>query len=321
VSRHSRIAVGVALVVAAAAIAGVAYAAYAATTSNPTSTITAAPDWTAPTASASVIGRSAGCAPTTPGYLKQGSSYYVYANVSDTGNPASGVSTVTANVSSLSAGQTALALASGSFPIGGTTYGRRSAAVAADAVLTAGSKTYSLTSTDVAGNNGTQSGFSATVDNTAPTASDIHATNKAAGTAGRPEAGDLVTYTFSEQMEACSLLANWDGSSTTVTLRITNNSLNDTVTVWNSANTSQLAFGSVALGTNSVTASATFTSTMIRSGSTVTVTLGSQTSGTANTTASGTASIWTPSTSAYDRAQNAMAATTASESGSADPNF
>jgi hypothetical protein len=321
VSRSSRIAVGVALVAGAAAIAGVAYAAYAATTSNPASTITAAPDWTAPTASASVIGRSAGCTPTTPGYLKQGSSYYVYANVSDTGNPASGVSTVTANVSSLSAVQTALALASGSFPIGGTTYGRRSAAVAADAVLTAGSKTYSLTSTDVAANSGTQSGFSATVDNTAPTASDIQATNKAGGTAGRPETGDLVTYTFSEQMEACSLLANWDGSSTTATLVITNTGLNDTMTVWNAGYTLQLAFGSVLLGGNSVTATATFTSAMVLSGSTVAITLGTQTSGSVNTSGSGTPSVWTPSASAYDRAQNAMAATTASESGSADANF
>jgi hypothetical protein len=304
-----------------AAAAGAAFAAFTATTSNPASSITAAPDWTAPTASASVIARSSGCTPRTPGFIKQGGTYYVYGAVSDTGNPASGVSSVTANESNITTGQTAVTMAAGAYSVGGTSYTHRTAAQTANPVLTAGSKSYSLALADADGNSASATGYSVTVDNTAPTASDIQATNKAGGTAGRPETGDLVTYTFSEQMEACSLLANWDGTSTTLTLRITNNSLNDTVTVWNAANTTQLALGSVASGGNYVTANTTFTSTIALSGTTVVVTLGAQTSGTLNTSGSGTASVWTPSTSAYDRAQNANTSATASESGASDANF
>ena len=92
--------------------------------------------------------------------------------MTDTGNPASGVSTVTANESTVTTGQTAVALAAGSFSVGGTSYTHRTAAQTANAVLAAGSKTYSLTMADAAGNSGTQSGYSVTVDNTAPTASD-----------------------------------------------------------------------------------------------------------------------------------------------------
>jgi hypothetical protein len=174
-------------------LAGAAYAAYTATTSNPASTITGAPDWTAPTVSASVIARSSGCAPTTPGYVKQGGSYYTYAAVTDTGNPASGISTVTANVSALTAAQTSVSLSSGSFSVGGVSYTHRTAAITADAVVSAGAKTYSLTSTDVAANSGTQSGWPVTVDNTAPAATSINANNKTGGTAGRPENGDSRT--------------------------------------------------------------------------------------------------------------------------------
>jgi hypothetical protein len=306
---------------AAVVVASAAYAAYAGTTVNPTSTITAAPDWTAPTSSASTIARNAGCTPTTPGYIKQGGTYYVYAAVTDTGNPASGVSTVTANDSTITTGQTAVALAAGSYSVGGTSYTHRTAAQTANAVLAAGSKTYSLAMADAAANNGSQTGLSVTVDNTAPAASDIQLTNKAGGTVGQPESGDLATFTFSELPEPCSLLANWDGTSTMVTARITKNGSNDTLTIWDSANTTQLSFGSVATGSNCVQSTSTFTSTMVLSGNTVTITLGTQTSGTVRTDGGNAVSVWSPSTAAYDRAQNAMSATTVNETGTNDPNF
>ncbi len=320
--RRRGVVLGLLVAVGAGSVAGIAYGAFVATTSNPASTMTAAPDWTAPTSSASVIARSAGCTPTTPGYLKQTGTYYVYAAVSDTGNPASGVSSVTANASNVTTGQTAAALSSGSYSVGGTSYTHRTAALTANPVLTAGSKTYSLAMADAAGNSGSQTGLTVTVDNTAPTATDIQATNKAGGTLGRPEAGDLVTFTFAEAPEPCSLLASWNGTSTNVTVRLTNASNNDTLTVWNSANTTQLSLGSVATGANYVSATATFSSsTMVLSGSTITITLGTMTAGTVNTTAANRASIWTPSASAYDRAQNAMLTTPATEGGTSDPNF
>ena len=119
---------------------------------------------------------------------------------------------------------------------------------------------------DVAGNNGTQAGLTVTVDNTAPTASDNQPTNKVGGTAGQAEAGDLVTLTFSEPIEPCSLLANWDGTSTTVTARLTNSATSDPLTIWDAANTTQLNFGSIDTGANYVRSSATFTpSTMVAS--------------------------------------------------------
>ena len=61
-------------------------------------------------------------------------------------------------------------------------------------------------------------------------------------------------------------------------------------------------------------------STMVRTGSTITVTLGTQ-SGAGTTAAANGTSVWTPSTTPYDRAGNAMSAATATESGAADKEF
>src|SRR5438445_7933845 len=86
-------------------------AAFRSTTSNGTNSFTAAPDWVGPSASATVIGRTADCSPGNPGFIKQGAAYYVYANVADSGNPASGIASVNGNVSSVSTGQNSVALA------------------------------------------------------------------------------------------------------------------------------------------------------------------------------------------------------------------
>ena len=93
------------------------------------------PDWVAPAASASRIARDDGH---HAGDAGAETPYYVYANVSDTGNPASGTQTVTADVSAVTAGQTSVPLAAGSFTVGATTYNRRSAALTADNSMTAG---------------------------------------------------------------------------------------------------------------------------------------------------------------------------------------
>jgi len=104
-------------------------------------------------------------------------------------------------------------------------------------------------------------------------------------------------------------------------VRITQSASNDLVTIWNSTNTTQLNLGSIATGGNYVSATSTFApSTMVLSGSTLTVTLGTQTSGTVRTVAGNHTSIWTPSASAYDLAQNAMSTATSTETGT-DPNF
>jgi hypothetical protein len=272
-------------------------------------------DITPPAVSSAVIDKGTGNA---SGFIRQGGQYYVLANVSDPGTCASGVATVAANASAITTGSTSIPLTAGSFTAGGVSYGYRSNALTANAVLSSGSKAFSITATDVAGNTTNQGGFSVTVDNTPPTATDVQTTNVAGGTNGIAETGDAIVYTFSEPMDPGSILAGWNGSSTTVTLRLTNSSNGDSVTIFNAANTTQLSLGVADLGKkNYATASVLFTgSTMVMSGSTVTVTLGTP-SGAGVRLGNSTNIAWTPSSVATDRAGNACSATPVSQSGPA----
>lgn len=291
---------------------------------SPGNSITAATDFRAPTASASTIGKTAGG---IVGQIKKGGTYYVYAKATDTGNPASGISTVTANVSTITSGSTAVALSAGSFSAGGVSYGYRSAALTAGSSLAAGSYTYSLTLTDVAGNAKTQTGFTVTVDNTAPAGTDVQTVN-AGATNGLAEAGDKITFTFSKAIDPNSILSGWSSGSTNVVVRLNNgaSAANDTITVYNSTNATQLPLGSVNLGaTDYTSADLTFgatgtASSMAMSGNTVTITLGTQSAAATTAAATGTMS-WTPSASATDPAGNAASTTAVTESGAADKDF
>ena len=103
------------------------------------------------------------------GFLKPSAPYYVYANPTDAG---SGVTTVTANVANITTGQNAAALTSAGGPwtgVDGNTYTHRSAQLTANAGLTAGAKTWTLTGTDAVTNSATTSNYSVTGDLTAPT--------------------------------------------------------------------------------------------------------------------------------------------------------
>lgn len=281
--------------------------------------ITVAVDTQAPTIGGAAIAKTQGG---TAAYIKQGGTYYVYANVTDGGVAASGVATVTANVGSITSGQTAVALSSGSFTVEGTSYNYRSAQLTAGNPLAAGSYSFAITSVDNAGNSGTQSAFTVTVDNTAPAASDIQTTNVSGGTTGKAETGDTIAFTFSETIDANSVLAGWTGTATTVTLRLVDGGAgNDSVQIWNAANTAQLPLGTVNLGDTTYTsATVTFTgSTMTQSGAGITVALGT-TAGT--TTRAGPAKLaWTPSATATDRAANACSTTLVNESGGNDRDF
>jgi hypothetical protein len=273
--------------------------------------------------SASVIQKTQGG---TPGFIRHGGTYNVYASVSDGGHPASGIASVVGDASATTPGETAVALSSGSFVIDGSSYNFGTANLTAN-VPVAGTKTYSLTSTDGAGNTRTQTAYTVTVDNTVPTASDIQATNKSGGTASRAEIGDMVTFTFSEPIDPNSVLSGWTGAATTVVVRIENNiPTNDRLSVRNATNTSQLPLGTVNLGrTDYVSATANFgasgtASTMTLTGNAITITLGTASSG--PTTAGFTGSmIWSPSATATDRAGNAESTATRTETGSADRDF
>lgn len=320
-SRRTRRLVAVAAVLFAVG-AVPAWAAFVTATTNEGNVVSAAPDFVAPTSSAAAAAKTPGY---DEGYVRQGGTYHIYANVGDTGNPASGVSSVTVDASTISAGQGSVPLAAGSFSSGGQTYNRRSAALTADAVKAAG--TYSLPGrmTDGAGNTRALN-LSVIVDNTPPTAQDIQIVD-GGGTVSRPQAGDVATFTFSEPVDPQSVLAGWNGSATDVTVRMVNNSTSDLLTVHDSANTTQLPLGTVRLnrtdyvgGDRTFGAPATTRSRMTRSGNTITVTLGTP-SGT-TTTAAGTAAMtWTPLGSGYDRAGNPFSTLAATESGTLDRDF
>jgi hypothetical protein len=209
----------------------------------------------------------------------------------------------------------------------------RSAQLTANVSLSQGSKSSSVSATDNASNGPTTGNFSVTVDNTVPSGSDVQTANGAA-TVVKAEPADTITFTFSEPIDPASVLAGWNGSSTSVVVRMINAALAqpDTLQVFNSANSAQLPLGTVDLGgagyvgglTGGETAlfGATGTaSTMTMTGSTITIVLGTA-SGQASTTALvNNTMAWTPSATATDRAGNASTTTVANESGAADREF
>ncbi len=316
------------------------FAAFASRTENGANVVTAASDFQPPLVTAVVVGKTQ--AGNSSGFVKAGGTYFVYANVAaDTGNPASGIASVKANVAALTTGGTAVELTAGSFSAGGLSYGYRSAELTANGSPTEGAKGFTVTATDKAGNAKSLEG-TVTVDNTAPKASDAQTTNVGGGTNGLAEQGDTLVLTFSEPVEPQSILAGWSGAATNVAVRINDNSLlglglgNDVVQVFNAANTTALPLGSVDLGRTDyvnglvgghVNFGATGTaSTMTMSGNTVTIVLGTYEGegglGSNRVTAAGTGTMtWAPAATPYDRAANAMAATAATESGAADKEF
>ena len=309
---------------------GSSFADFTGQTDNPGNAITAASDFRAPTVERSVIARSASA---PPGYVRQAGTYFVYANVTDDGNPASGVATVTADLSNVSTGITAATLSPGSYTVDGVSYNYRSAAQVVTAVLSEGSKSYSVTATDADSNAGTRSDLNVTIDNTAPAGADVQTANGGA-TVGRPQTGDSITFTYSEPIDPDSVLAGWAGGSTDVVVRMTNGGLGpDELEVFNAADSAVLPLGTTDLGRGDYVTGllggetlrfgATGTaSTMVMSGQTITVTLGTASGvGSANTAGDNGTMSWSPSIAATDRAGNDASGADASESGAADREF
>jgi hypothetical protein len=286
----------------------------AASVAGNTMTTAAHFDVTPPTISSSVISKTTQY---LPGYIRPSRAFYVYANVTDPGSGASGVATVTADVSSIKAGSTSVALVAGSYSVGGVSYGYRSASITADA-KPAGTYSYTIRATDNAGNSATAT-FPVVVDSTAPSGSDIQTTN--GGTAGRPDTGDSIVFTYSEQIDPQTVFSGWTGASTSVTVRFTDNGATDSLAIWNAANSAQLPLGSVSLNGDYVTANTVFSGTMAQGGATITVTLGTMSSGAVRTNTVAQAMNWTPSATATDAAGNACTTTPRTESGTNDVDF
>jgi hypothetical protein len=144
--------------------------------------------------------------------------------------------------------------------------------------LAGGTYTAQATQTDTGANTGTTAAITFTVDATKPTATAVVAANKAGGTAGKIESGDVITFTYSEPIAAASVWSGWNGASTAVNVKFTNAGTADTVTVL-TATTGTINLGSVATNGNYVSANTTFASTMVRSadGASIVVTLGTPT--------------------------------------------
>ncbi len=313
------------------------FASFSSRAENPGNSIAAANDFRAPQVTAVALGKTSSG---TPGFVKQGGNYFVYANVAaDTGNPASGTASATADASSFTTSAGAVALVAGSYSAGGVSYNYRSASLLANASLVQGTKSFTVAATDKALNVASLAG-SATVDNSAPTAADVQTTNT--GTSGLAEAGDSLVLSFSEPIELASILAGWSGTATNVVVRINDNGLlglplgNDSVQIWNAANSTVLPLGTVDLGRSDYVAgllggnvrfgASGTPSTMTMSGNTVTIVLGTYNStpivDPARTTAGGNGTAtWTPVAGPYDRAENAISAAPATESGAADKEF
>ncbi len=255
--------------------------------------------------------------------------------MSDTGNPASGTSTVTANVSAFSTGTTAAPLTAGSYTVGGQSYNYRSAVLTASSPVAAGSKSFTLALADAAANSGTSASYSVVVDNTAPAVTAIQTTNS--GTAGRPGNGDTMIYTYSEPIDPDTIKSGWDGSSISVEADVLDGGSgllglgagNDVFTVEPAGGGTRLPL-TVGMGTDDyaydvvlllrVVCDATFhSSTMVMSANTVTVTLGGA-AGCPRTSGAGTMT-YAPTAGPTDRAGNALPTTSFNETGASDADF
>jgi hypothetical protein len=182
------------------------------------------------------------------------------------------------------------------------------------------------TAVDTVGHSSTSAVISTRrADNTAPTAVDVQGAN--GGVAGTLDAGDTLTFTYSEPVDSASVLAGWSGSSIAVSVRLVNSGNNDTLSVWDSAGTNRVtltnATQDLQLGQNWTKSSPVLNGTMVQSGSTVVVTIGTLRSGTVEVGVNKAAAmVWTPSNATTDLAGNPCVATTvATESGPSDVDF
>jgi hypothetical protein len=299
--------------------------------------VTAAPDFRAPIVTAAAIGKAQGG---TTGFVRSGGAYFVYANVSDGGNPPSGVAAVSADLSSLTPGETAVPLNPGSYSAGGQSYDYRSAQRTAAAGLPEGPVGFTTTSVDAAANSAAAE-WTAVVDNTPPAAIDVQATNSSGGTAGKAEQGDTVAFSFDEPVDPESILPGWSGGPTPVVVRITTGIIllggllgeGEGLQVYDAANSGALPLGAVDLKRQYVaktllllTGTMTFgapgaPSTMSLSNGVVTIVLGAHGGNDALTVATPGTMLWEPGTTSYDRAANPVTGAAAEESAPADVEF
>jgi chitinase len=165
------------------------------------------------------------------------------------------------------------------------------------------------------------------IDNTAPTATNVQGAN--GGTLGTIDAGDTLTFTWSEPMAPASILAGWAGGAQPIRVRVNQvaGANNDTLDLYNAAGTTRLNVMSAAqalrlnadyAASNPVWLNASMTNT----GSAIVVTVGTLISGTPATGVTTPAGLqWTSSNAATDAVGNAATGNAVTESGGADRDF
>jgi len=171
---------------------------------------------------------------------------------------------------------------------------------------------------DNAGNAFASAAISVVVDNDTPEGTNIDGAN--GGILGEIDAGDSLTYTFSEPMLPGSILTAWTGAPTTVSIQIRNGGGNgDRLTVLNS-NLGTVRLGSRAWVDGTVTITGTLTMT---APNTVRLVLGACTTGCIHVDGpvGSTTFTWTPDGDATDLAGNRMSTATVTQVSAPQPNF
>jgi hypothetical protein len=175
-----------------------------------------------------------------------------------------------------------------------------------------GSFTVALASsaTGIRDDAGNRSSFAATAptDDAAPVTTSARLDNKSGGQAGKAEAGDFVTITYSESLSVASLCTTWTGNtsnqSRTATVTLTNNGTSDYLTI----GTPCTSIGEVDTNRDYVSTTRTFSSSTIAwtvSSETLKITLGTA-SGSTNSGISSIAPTYDPETGLEDPAGNNM---------------
>ena len=180
------------------------------------------------------------------GFIGANKTYYVYGNVTGSGNPPAGLASLTANVSNFTPGTTAAPMTPAATRSAASPTTTGAPQLTSGSSITAGSKTYSLTATDNGGSTQTKS-FSATVDITAPSgkrrADDERLRWDQRQGRGRRHDRPHLQRADRRQLGPGRL----DRVSTPVVVRL-NDGLHDTVQIYNAANSAMLPLGTIDLG-------------------------------------------------------------------------
>jgi hypothetical protein len=313
-----RLVIGVlAALLAAASAVAMSSATYTAHSPNAGNTFATAADWVAPALAISAPAAGALTAVATP-------------TVSGTAGNATGDSTTV--VVRLYAGASATGTPAQTLNV------TRTATTWTTTVPTAlatGAYTVQATQADAAGNTGTSAARSFTVDRTQPSPTMIAAANGGAN-AGRLNAGDTITYMFSEAISPTTVLSTFTGGATTASVRVlftnagTTAAPTDRFTVLDSAGAANVRLdggsaNGVATKANLVTATTvTWPATMSQSadGKSFTIVLGTAPTGLATVTNTQKNMSWTPKAGPTDLAGNALLLPTGTvDEGDSDVDF